>query len=858
MKSSRTASAIRFALVLAVAFAAAGGTVAFAAPRSVSGPPADAFEQRRTADGTGRVVVGYRRGVSAAALSAVEDLGAETVSASARGGFAVVEPPQGVSAEQFAETIEDAAGVRYAHPERVVRAAAVPSDGFYAGNQWNLKSIGCESAWDRSFGLGVRVAVLDTGIMGNHVDLAGQVVLGKNFIDPTRDWQDDDGHGTHVAGVIAASMNGVGVAGIAPKAQLLAGKVLDANGTGSDTGLAEAIRWAADNGAHIINMSIESPEYSQPVEDACEYARGKGSLLVAASGNEGTNRVSYPAVFPGVISVGSLKQAVELDPPFAKSDFSNHGYELDIMAPGEAIRSSVFDKDNPAATNMYADYSGTSMAAPHVAGVLALARSLNLGLSRQQLEYALLQRSRDIGDPGRDRFHGAGVVQADEMARPVPPAADVDGDIPGLPLVTSPVHGTLNAAAGDDSDVYEIHVLSGERVTFTLTGAPGTDFRVEVFAREASSISNGPMATGAAGAPVAFSPQATGSVFVRVRAIAGAGDYTLSHAIATVPHADDEIPGVVPVGTTVTGVLDAVGDTDDVYAVTLQEGQGLTVGLTGEPYTDFDAYLFSPAASSVHTMTGLVAGAAEDGSTESFSYSVPAGWAGRYYVDAAAYLGGGAYTLTYRIGSTTRLSLSAPTTCAWSGSAAVSGRLTTAIEGKPVPGRVVRVWASTDMNHWAQVASSGTDAWGNWSTSVKPKRRTYYIAEFEGDPLSSGGVFTYSESDLKTITPRAYLTRPYAPNTTYRNRTWTASGFLRPKHTNRARTVKIVCYRLQNNKWVARKSLYTINNTVSQYTTKYQAKVSLPYRGKWKLVASVPGDSLHVATKSSARYVTVK
>jgi hypothetical protein len=426
-----------------------------------------------------------------------------------------------------------------------------------------------------------------------------------------------------------------------------------------------------------------------------------------------------------------------------------------------------------------------------------------------------------------------------------------------LPLVSSSVDGTLDAIT-NASDVYELHVRSGHRVTFSLTGA-SANFVLNVFGRDAASTSANPKATGLTESSVDYLPQATGSVFVQVRSAAGAsGDYTLTHTIAPVPDPDDDIPGVAPVGTTVTGALDAVGDTDDVYAVTLQEGQGITVGLTGEPYTDFDAYLFSRAASSVTTVTGLVAGSAEDGSTESFSYSVPAGWAGTYYIDAAAYLGGGAYTLTYRTGSTTRLSMSAPTTCGWSGSATVSGRLTTTVEGKPVPGRSVKVWASTDKNHWTKVASASTDGWGNWKASVKPKRRTYYIAEFEGDPLSAGAAYTYSESALKTITPRAYLTRPYAPTTTYRNRTWTATGLLRPKHTNRARTVKIVCYRYQNKKWVARKTVYATNYNISQYTTKYQRKISLPYRGKWKLVASVPGDSIHVATKSSARYVTVK
>jgi hypothetical protein len=510
------------------------------------------------------------------------------------------------------------------------------------------------------------------------------------------------------------------------------------------------------------------------------------------------------------------------------------------------------------------------MAAPHVAGVAALVRQMNPGAAREQVEYALLHGAQDLGLAGRDVHFGWGMVRADHVAQVLTPA-DVDGDIPGLPITapsrTGSVTGTLDAATADKSDVYELHLTAGQKASFELDVPPGADYRLRVYAKGAASLaSSTPVAISGAGDPstVIYPTSASGSCYVRVEALAGLGDYTLGFQVEDIAAPDNEIPGVVTLadGATVTGTLDQSGDIDDVYRVALSAGQGLTASLSGMEFgSDFDLWAFAPDASSVNTFTGLIAGSVEDGvQEERVSFSVPdAASAGVYYLDPRVYVGGGSYTLTVKKGSTSKISITAPATCAWSGTATVSGKLL-AYSGTPISGRPVDVWESTDPTNphsWTPVDFAETDATGFWSASVTPKRRTWYVASFEGD---ASGAYTYSESAATAITPRAYLTRPYAPTSTYRNRTWTAYGYLRPKHPSGDHSVKISCYRWStaSHKWVLKKTAYATNYTYTAYTTKYKKTLSLPYRGKWKLVASIAGDMTHVATSSSARYVTIK
>ena len=230
--------------------------------------------------------------------------------------------------------------------------------------QWGLTAVHAELAWSIGTGSGAVVAVIDSGVDGSHPDLTAGMVSGKNTRNDRGDYSapdsDNNGHGTHVAGIIAArANNGKGIAGVAPEAQIMPVKVLDADGSGWMADVIEGIVWAADHGADVINMSLGGPDADFSAA-AVQYAQSRGVVVVAAAGNEGSTQAMYPAALPGVVSVSALDDSGAVD------NYSNTGESIDIAAPGR--RSS---RRYPVG---YQSMSGTSMAAPHVAGVAALIR----------------------------------------------------------------------------------------------------------------------------------------------------------------------------------------------------------------------------------------------------------------------------------------------------------------------------------------------------------------------------------------------------------------------------------------------------------------------------------------------------
>jgi type VII secretion-associated serine protease mycosin len=275
----------------------------------------------------------------------------------------------------------------------------VPNDTLYSEYQWNLPEIATENGWNVTKGSSdVIVAVLDTGVQSDHPDLKGRLVQGTNIVDPSRAPEDDVGHGTHVAGIIAAEVNNnEGVAGMTWYTKIMPVKVLDSTGAGSTYSVAEGIIWATDHGAHIINMSLGNYAEAEFLHDALKYAYDRGVVLVAASGNDNTDRPGYPAAYPEVLAVS----ATDVDE--SRAEYSNYGDYIDVAAPGTSIPSTY-------PGSRYAALSGTSMASPHVAALASLVRAANSDLTNKEVMDLLRKTARDLGTPGKDNDYGYGQI----------------------------------------------------------------------------------------------------------------------------------------------------------------------------------------------------------------------------------------------------------------------------------------------------------------------------------------------------------------------------------------------------------------------------------------------------------------
>lgn len=255
--------------------------------------------------------------------------------------------------------------------------------------------------WGTSKGNGIKVAILDSGIDENHEDL--NVAGGVTTVDDTHWGSDGNGHGTHVAGTVAALDNSLGVVGVAPNVTLYAVKVLSDGGSGSVSSVAAGIDWAVSQGIPVLNMSLGGSSDSQTLRDACDAAYAAGHLLVASAGNSGNpggrgDNVGYPAKYASVIAVAS---STIND---TRSSFSSTGPDVELIAPGSNILSTL-------PGNNYGTYSGTSMASPHVAGVAALAWAANTSLSNQDMRQILRDTAEDLGLSANQQ--GYGLARAD-------------------------------------------------------------------------------------------------------------------------------------------------------------------------------------------------------------------------------------------------------------------------------------------------------------------------------------------------------------------------------------------------------------------------------------------------------------
>ncbi|HAQ08410.1 MAG TPA: peptidase S8 [Bacillus bacterium] len=288
---------------------------------------------------------------------------------------------------------------------------SAPNDLLYQENyQWNLPVIGTEQGWVVSRGNeGIEIAIVDTGVDLDHPDLRNRLVKGYNVVDKRQEPDDDNGHGTHVAGIIASETNNnEGIAGLTWFNKIMPIKAMGAKGYGTTFDIATGIVWAVDHGADVINLSLGNYQPSKVLEEAVSYAYSKNVVMVSAAGNDGSSQPTYPSAYPEVLSVSAI------DYEGKRAGFSNHGDYIDIAAPGVYIPSTYFNKQ-------YAALSGTSMAAPHVAGLAALIKSANPELTNAEVMEIIKKSAIDLGARGKDTDYGYGLIDVNSALQ----AADV-------------------------------------------------------------------------------------------------------------------------------------------------------------------------------------------------------------------------------------------------------------------------------------------------------------------------------------------------------------------------------------------------------------------------------------------------
>ncbi|MDT8304067.1 MAG: S8 family serine peptidase, partial [Sedimentisphaerales bacterium] len=394
----------------------------------------------------GEFLVKFRPDVSEKTINALNSThGVSTIYTSPYAGFRILSAPEGGAVADLVEIYQANPNVEYAEAHYIAYALNAPNDELYP-RQWHFSNtsyggINVELAWDISTGLGVVVAILDTGIAYENYseknqsganssyqqapDLAGTFfVAGYDFVNNDEHPNDDSasGHGTHIAGTVAQNTNNsIGTAGIAFNSYLMPVKVLNNSGAGTYADIAEGIIWATENGAHVINLGFGGSEPSMALEEALAYSYNRGVTLIAAAGNDGISGVVYPAAYDDyVIAVGATRYDETL------TNYSNFGLNLDLVAPGgdlnidqngdsyrDGILQQVYKVDGfGTLTWGYNFMEGTSMAAAHVSGVAALLIANGNATSPAEVRQALESTAEDKGEAGWDMRYGWGIVDA--------------------------------------------------------------------------------------------------------------------------------------------------------------------------------------------------------------------------------------------------------------------------------------------------------------------------------------------------------------------------------------------------------------------------------------------------------------
>lgn len=397
-------------------------------------------------------------------------------------GYVLAQTPKGAAVESLVRRLNKETSIDYAQPNYTYKPLAQaaktptktvkPNDAQY-GRQWALKKVNAELGWAVAKPAnGVTIAILDTGVDVNHPDLKGRIVPGINTINPLKSSRDDDGHGTHVAGIAGAiGNNGVGVAGISG-ARIMPVKVFDDQG-GSDIAIADGITWATDHGAKVMNMSFGSFYRSQVLNQAIAYAYNKGVVMVAAAGNWASEELSSPATINQVIAVS----ATDANDQLAK--FSSYGPEIDVAAPGDKIYSTYWD---PYKGATYAEMSGTSMASPMVAGLAAMIIAKNPKLSNDDVRQIIEASAKDLGEPGWDPKFGHGRIDLHKaLTLSLASIDDANSTMAKAMRIKAGTEVTGKIDFGSDEDWYQIALSEKGGLDIEVSPAGKVSPGVEIY-----------------------------------------------------------------------------------------------------------------------------------------------------------------------------------------------------------------------------------------------------------------------------------------------------------------------------------------------------------------------------------------
>lgn len=364
---------------------------------------------------TKRFVVSFKEGISDSQIAQLEsESKAKFVKILPEIGIAIAERTDEQSSENLETNIKAQSNVSDYEPVNLVKLEKIQgskANDPSLSKQYHLDMINMNKAWGITTGSNkVKIAIIDSGIDLNHPDLKSKITTGINIIDPNKKPLDDNGHGTHVAGIAAAATdNKIGVAGIAPDCLIMPVKVLD-KGRGTDIDIAEGIIWASKKGADVINLSVGLYTKSTALERAVKYAIGKNTVVVSSAGNDAkSSKLHLPSMIKGVIEVSATTKKDKL------ASFSNYAQQISVSAPGDDIYSTMptYNVDLTKEIGKgYGYMSGTSMASPIVAGLAALIKSEDKSLTPKEVKEIIEDSASDLGKKGYDEYFGNGRIDA--------------------------------------------------------------------------------------------------------------------------------------------------------------------------------------------------------------------------------------------------------------------------------------------------------------------------------------------------------------------------------------------------------------------------------------------------------------